>query len=201
MSLKEEFEAFFNIAWHSRHMFCMYCRLYEEDEDRIALLNRVAGEFFGDLQKMWHEHVLLDICKLTDSSKGDLTINYFLSKISDKFTDDEKRKKKEFDLLCENLQKKFKPARNKIIAHIDKGTLLAGNSLGGLSCEEQQIGLPMHQIIDQFYDKLEEIINIVSSKLCGNSVEEYLKPLDPTGNATEELISFLKRNQRMLGKL
>lgn len=51
----------------------------------------------------------------------------------------------------------------------------------------------MCQMIEQFYDNFEEIINIISSKIYGSTPEKYLKPLDPSGIAAEELMSLLKK--------
>lgn len=192
MKIEEEFEIFFDIVWHAKHMFCLYCKLYEESEDRIELLRKTAAEFFADLQKMWHEYVLLDVCKLTDSCKnGNLTINYFVCRYKNDFSkEEEKRIQKIMDLImC--FRERVKPPRHKIIAHIDKKTAVDNKPLGGFSDKEKQLGMQMSQMIEQFYDNLQEIINIVSSKIHGISPDKYLKPLDPTGNAAEELISLL----------
>lgn len=193
VAVEEEFETFFNIAWQARHMFRMYCKLYEESEDRINLLKKSASEFFGDLQKMWYEQVLLDICKLTDPCKGgNLTINYFLCKCSDKFSDDEIKRIKNLSTQSVLLKKARLP-RNKLIAHIDRKATMNGKPLGGLSDEELKSGRQMYQMIEQFYDDLQEIVNVVSSKIYGDNSEKYLKFLDPTGNAVEELISLLEK--------
>ena len=191
--IDKEFEVFFNITWHARHMFRLYCKLYEESEDRIELLRRSADEFFADLQTMWQDHVLLDICKLTDSYEdGNLTIDYFVCSHKNNFSKEEDARIQEIMSSIECFRGKIKPSRHKIIAHIDKKTAVDNKSLGGLSVEEIAAGKQMCQMIEQFYDNVQEVINIVSSKMYGDSSERYLKPLDPTGNAAEEFI--------MLGK-
>lgn len=191
---KKEFDIFFNIAWHARHMFRLYCKLYEENEERIELLNKSASEFFGDLQTMWHEHILLDICKLTDSCENEnLTIDYFKCRYKNEFSDIEEARVQEIMNSISCFRDRIKKARHKSIAHIDKKVAVNNEPLGGLSEEEVREGKQMYQMIEQFYDNLQEIINIISSKIYGSTPEEYLKPLDPTGNAAEELISLLTR--------
>jgi len=191
---KKEFDIFFDIAWHARHMFCLYCKLYEESEDRIELLKKTANEFFADLQKMWHEHILLDICKLTDSCEsGALTIRYFKCRYEDEFSDVEETRVQEIMNSIECFRDRIKKSRNKVITHIDKRVAVNNERLGGLSEEEIREGKQMCQMIEQFYDNFEDIINIISSKIYGNTPESYLKPLDPSGIAAEELISFLEK--------
>jgi hypothetical protein len=191
---KKEFDIFFNIAWHARHMFRLYCKLYEESEDRIELLNKSASEFFADLQTMWHEHILLDVCKLTDSCEnGVLTISYFTCRYENQFSEEEEAIVKEIMNSVERFRLRIKKARNKVIAHISKKEAMNNEPLGGLSDEEMREGKQMYQMIDKFYDNLQKIINIISSKIYGSAPEEYLMPLDPTGNAAEELISLLTK--------
>jgi len=191
---KKEFEAFFNIAWDARHKFCLYTILYEQSEDRIKLLNESASEFFGVLQEMWHEHILLDICRLTDPCEGrNLTIDYFICRYKHEFSCEEETQVKEIMNLIESFRNRNKKPRNKILTHIDKETVLSNKPLGGLTAAEIREGKQMCEMIEQFYDNLEKIINIISSKIYGNKPEDYVKPLDPTGNAAEELIFLLKK--------
>ena len=197
--MREELKTFFDIAWHSKHMFCMYCKLYEHDETRINLLKSVSSEFFGDLQSMWHEQILLDICKLMDPCRGkNLTVDYFLCKLSNQFTGEETVRIEKFVKDADPLLNKARQPRNKFIAHIDKEKTMAGRPLGGLSNNEIEAGMQMCKMINDFYDNFQDILNVISSKINGSTPEEYLMPLDPTGVVAEEFISFLEKSKSLV---
>jgi len=197
--MREELKTFFDIAWHSKHMFCMYCKLYEHDEARINLLNSVSSEFFGDLQSMWHEQILLDICKLMDPCRGkNLTVDYFLCKLSNQFTGGETVRIEKFIKDADPLLKKARQPRNKFIAHIDKKKTMVGLPLGGLSSDEIKDVKQMCIMINDFYNDFQDILNLISSKINGSTPEEYLMPLDTIGIAAEEFISFLEKSKSLV---
>ena len=53
--------AWLHLKWND------YCLLFAKDDARIALLNAAAPAFFGHLQVILHEDILLHACRLTDS--------------------------------------------------------------------------------------------------------------------------------------
>ena len=64
-----------------------YRALFGTSQDRINFLNDAAPAFFGDLQEMFRDDVLLHLCRLTDppksAGKPNLTLATLISLISD----------------------------------------------------------------------------------------------------------------------
>jgi len=48
----------------------LYRQLYGTSEERIELLNRTAGYFFGVVQQSLFEDVVISLCRLTDPASG-----------------------------------------------------------------------------------------------------------------------------------
>lgn len=81
---------------------------------------------------MWHEHILLDICKLTDSCEsGNLTIRYFKCKYENEFSNVEETRVQEIMNSIECFRDRMKKPRNKSIVHIDKKVAMNNEHLGG----------------------------------------------------------------------
>ena len=58
-----------DVAWlHAK--WNQYRQLYARSPERIALLNQVAGHFFGVVQDTLFEDVLLHLARLTDPAKS-----------------------------------------------------------------------------------------------------------------------------------
>ena len=53
-----------------RVVYNEYCILYDSGQARRELLDEVAKNFFGDLNDILIEHILLNICKLTDPARS-----------------------------------------------------------------------------------------------------------------------------------
>ena len=64
-----------NLFYELDNEFCRACLKWQEQEElfstpeNVALLNRTAPAFFGSLQRILFEDVLLQICRLTDPVK------------------------------------------------------------------------------------------------------------------------------------
>lgn len=158
-NVTKEFEVFLDIVRHSYHMFRQYCFLYEGNEQRLSLLEEIAHHFFYDLQGMWIEHILLDICKLTDLAKQyknkNMTIDHWVKKIDNELTDTEKAKIEKSKMICIKERDKVVKARSKIIVHIDYNVAINKNPLGKTEKEE----------IEEFYSNIEIILDTLSRKL------------------------------------
>ena len=180
-SKEDEFDDFFNMAYNAYSMFKNYYCLYEISKERCDFLNTCAAPFFGDLQDMWHKHLVIDICKLMDNGKEDFSVNYWIKQLEDD---------REAVKLCGRMKKlhqKVVKARNKIIAHSDVKILRKGEALGKLSEGFEEI--------EEFYRNLESLMNIVAKQIFSDS-SQHFRPLDPTGNDAEALISILQKGKK-----
>jgi len=155
----KEFEIFLNIVRHSNHMFRQYCLLYENNKQRLSLLEEIAYHFFYDVQCMWIECVFLGMCKLTDRAKQfknkNMTIDYWVKALDKELTGPEKEKIEASITICIEKRDKVIKARDKVIAHIDYEVAIGKNALGKIEKKE----------IEKFYSNIEIILDILSSKL------------------------------------
>ena len=85
MALKDEIEAMVNFCVHLRSVWRHYEILFEEGVLRRTLLHRVAPTFFGDLNQVLIEQLVLQICRLTDpavtTGRTNLTLDYVLQEV------------------------------------------------------------------------------------------------------------------------
>jgi hypothetical protein len=120
-----------DLTWiHGRWM--MYRQLYGTNEARIQLLNESAPTFLGDLQVLWFEYVVLEICKITDppSSRvqGSSVQNLVITQLRHRLV-----RSQHLDLAerLEELEREvvdscgpLREVRNRRIAHSDLNTVL-----------------------------------------------------------------------------
>ena len=155
----KEFEIFLNIVRHSNHMFRQYCLLYENNKQRLSLLEEIAHHFFYNVQGMWIECVFLDMCKLTDPAEQfknkNMTIDYWVKALDKELTVPEKEKIDASMTICIEKRDKVVKARRKVIAHIDYEVAIGKDALGKIEKEE----------IEEFYSNIEIILDILSRKL------------------------------------
>lgn len=114
--------------------------LYLAGLDRIDLLNSVAGGFFGLIQHILLDSLLLNLSVLSDPSKSGEFENLSFDRLADEFESELRAKgawSEANDLLAKfhDAVKDFKLHRNKRIAHGDvatQATPLGGVKLGQL---------------------------------------------------------------------
>jgi hypothetical protein len=128
--------AFANACIYARSIFMHYNAIYEEIPIDGHPLKETAPYFFGDLNWMLREHLILQVCKLTDGktdARGNENLTAeFLVANSDLSSDDHGAA--ELQARAEKIRQfrsKLKPARDKIISHSDRKTILDGRALGG----------------------------------------------------------------------
>ena len=159
--MNQEFKIFSDIVCHSYHMYRQYCCLYENNDQRLALLEEIAHHFFYDLQGMWIERVFLDICKLTDPAEQrnnkNMTLDHWVKKLDGQLIASEKEKIDEATTICHKKRNIIVNVRSKIIAHIDYNVAIKKELLGKIKIEKEDI--------QEFYDNVQIIMNIISDKL------------------------------------
>jgi hypothetical protein len=128
--------AFAEACIYARSIFVHYITLFEQTPIDDHPLKEVAPYFFGDLNRMLREYLILQVCKLTDretDARGNesLTVE-FLSTNSDFTADAEAAAviKMRADKIRQ-FRSKLKTARDKLIAHADRRSILNGQLLGG----------------------------------------------------------------------
>jgi transcriptional regulator with XRE-family HTH domain len=134
----DDVKAFANECIYARSLYMHFKALFEDTPLSQNPLNKLSPYFFGDLNRLFREHIRLEVCKLTDPAADgrgneNLTVK-FLMVNADFSTDpagaDELRSRAE---KIEQFRTRLKPARDKFISHLDRKSILDGRPLGGAS--------------------------------------------------------------------
>jgi len=107
------------VAWvHLR--WALYKQLFDKSDRRIALLNETAGSFFGVLQGVLLDDVVLELARLVDSPKSCGKANLTLLRIPGLIADQELRPKIEAMVnSAMDACAKAQDQRNRRLAHND----------------------------------------------------------------------------------
>jgi hypothetical protein len=164
-AMTQDIEIFANYCVFMRSIYLHTRELFETSSaDDRALMNATAGTFFGDLNQVLNEYLILQVCKITDPAKdyrdNDNHTIAFLLQYYD-FSDDPPTLNRLDELRADmqTFRAKLPPARNRLISHLDRDAILAGRPLGAASDEEW----------NQFWLELQEFIYIVHRKVTGSS--------------------------------
>lgn len=162
--------------------FNTFCSLFESGDETSDVLKRSAASFFRDINLIIQEHFILQVCRITDPAmtrgRENLTvknIDAILTKenlLTPEIAATSKRLHSYRDLID--------GARNRIVSHADKETLLSG----------QESGAHARKDVEEFLEALHAYVN-----LAGEAVGEG--PLDFTYTGSEgdveDLLVCLKR--------
>lgn len=150
-----------------------FALLFESGQKRHALLAEVAKTFFGDLNAILIEYVLLQQCKLTDpassgTNKDNLTSNYILTLNWTAAT--------AAVLAAENqhlltFRSKVNDARRKLVAHSDLNSRLSLASLGSFTESEETV----------FWQALQRFVDAAHDEAIGGPFE--IQAAMPDGDA------------------
>jgi hypothetical protein len=178
---KVDIRRFRDLCTYARSIFVHFRHLFETGPENRAILNRCAPKLFGDICYVLRSQIILEACKITDPavmrSHENLTIEYVMTHLQDRKIID--RLKDRADRL-HAFRKKIEPARNKIISHNDRDTILSGNALGGASIEDW----------NQFWQDLSRFLEILSDRYLGESGFHLAAPSNQTD--VPELFSALQ---------
>jgi hypothetical protein len=159
----EDIAVFANHCVFMRSIY-LHCKILFEvstDEDK-ARMSRAAPIFFGDINKMFVEYMILQVCKITDPAhdfrKNDNhTIAFLLEHYDFSAAPTTMQRLAQLDALLQAFRQKLLPARNKLISHSDRGAILGGQNLGGASQSEW----------NEFWLNLQDVVFIIYEKVFG----------------------------------
>lgn len=129
-SIREVYETLQSeLVWiHGR--WKIYRQLFGSNSLRIDLLNETAGTFFSQLQRLWADYVVLEICRLCDpiqttkSGPENLVMRQIPNLLDRQEHDDLVRNLIEIQGQIDVAIKPLRVRRNKKIAHNDLGCSL-----------------------------------------------------------------------------
>jgi len=150
-----------HIFWLRQVHYSFY-QLFEDDSAQI-LLERTAPTFFYDLSNILADYFLLEVAKLSDpatsSVRGVSRENFTVANLIEavEWPSDYLKEIKKLNESVISFREHIKPARNSLLAHYDKETVMAGHSLGGFPVGEDKC----------LVDVLEQLCNLLHEAAFG----------------------------------
>jgi hypothetical protein len=165
------------IEW--RACWCHYHTLFEASVLRRELLETIAPAFFYDVNIILIEHLILQICKLTDdegtAKRRKLTIDFLANNVDFSKTSDDLKRLKQLTRQMERFRKRLLPARNKAIGHLDLRAAHRRKPLGEAPIAEWQ----------QFWLDLQEFVALLHKRYVDSKVAFYLNGVGGTSDADQ----------------
>jgi hypothetical protein len=139
---KTDVEKLLTICGDVRAFYMHYRALFEPDNPHRTVFGAAAPIFFGDINLIFVKYIILEVCKLGDPAQDfrgneNLSIDFFV-RYSDFSTAPEQSDNLNVRATrIRNFIAKLKPARDKLISHWDRNTVLSGiRGLGGADTDE-----------------------------------------------------------------
>jgi hypothetical protein len=158
--------------WH-------YRTLFEASALRRDLLEAVAPKFFYDLNVMLIEHLILQICKLTDpegtAKRRNLTTDFLANNADFSKTPGDLKRLRQLTRQMRSFRRRLLPARNKAIGHLDLRAAHRRKPLGGAPVAEWQ----------QFWLDLQEFVALLHKRYVDPEVAFYLNGVGGTSDADQ----------------
>jgi len=142
-----------------QHGRVLFERSTESDKKRME---KAALIFFGDINRILIEYLILQVCKVTDAAndfkKNDnLTVAFLLQHYDFSSQPAADKKLRQLASQLHSFRRIVEPARNKFISHADRSAILADLTLGVASQE----------VWDQFWRELDEFVSIIYNEVVG----------------------------------
>ena len=184
----DDVDAFCNFCVSLRYIYRHYQILFEEGADlRRELLQSIAPTFFNDIRELLVEYLILQICKLTDEEESfgrkNLTVKFLVNNSDFSTAPGELDKLKRLTGSMDVFREKIRPARNRLIGHLDRLSVLDGNALGAAEKSEW----------DQFWLDLQDFVRIVHKHYIDKSGHFYLNDVGYLSDA-DSLVKALKES-------
>lgn len=162
--MTQDIEIFANYCVFMRSIYLHARGLFETSSaaDK-ALMGATAGTFFGDVNRVFNEYLILQVCKITDPAhdirnNDNHTIAFLLEHYDFSSEPSILEPLKALQASMEAFREKLLPARHKLISHLDRDAILAGRPLGAATDQDWS----------QFWLDLEKFIYIVHRKVIGS---------------------------------
>lgn len=185
--VKADVEALCNFCVRLRAHWRHFQILYEGNELERELLQRTANNFFGDLNHLLIEHLILQICKITDEAKTlgreNLTVKYLIEKTKPFVSSEEVKTLNSLSDGIHAFRGKIINARNKYIGHLDRASVLEGKPLGQASPEEWH----------QFWLDLQDFLHVMHKHYVDPNSVFYLNGVVGLSDA-EALVDALRES-------
>jgi hypothetical protein len=160
---REDIEIFRDYCVRLRSAYLHGEILYERTSpEHKALMERAASVFFGDLNHIIICHVILEACKITDPANygrknENLTVAFLLQHYDFSANAETSRRLNELHDRLLAFTDRIRPARNKLISHIDRSAVLEGIALGAATKAAWR----------DFWSDLQELVSLMCQHVLG----------------------------------
>jgi hypothetical protein len=186
---KEDVEAFRDSCVLLRSQWEHFITLFEGTELKRELLQSTARTFFGDLHRLFVEHLVLHICRLTDSAqtmgRKNLTVKFLIEHSDFSSAPDILKKLKRISADIDAFRELILPARNRFISHLDLEAVRLGDPLGAASTDKWK----------QFWADLQEFLDLMHQHHIEPDGHFYLNGMGNMSDAGSLLIAL--RNAKL----
>jgi hypothetical protein len=153
IATKEDVDAFRDSCVLLRSQWKHFTTLFEGTELKRELLQTTAPTFFGDLNRLFIEHLVLRICRLTDNAqtmgRKNLTVKFLIAHSDFSAAPETFEKLKRISTNIDGFRELILPARNRFISHLDLEAVRLGNPLGAASMDKwKQFWLDLQDFLD-----------------------------------------------------
>ena len=170
-----------------RAFWTHYQTLFDGSDLKRELLQKTAPKFFHDLNLMLIEHLILQICKLTDPEitmgKRNLTVQFLIKNADFSASPRDLAKLTKIAARMDAFRKRILPARNKFISHLDLDAALGRKALGGASIAAWR----------RFWLDLQEFVAIMYKRYVDARAPFYLNGVGMVSDA-DQLVKTLKES-------
>lgn len=185
---RRDVQKFTNYCVVLRAFWVHYQTLFEGSDLRREMLQATANTFFRDLNQVFIEHLILQICKLTDApmtaGKRNLTIPFLVANSDFVAAPAELAKLKQIAARIERFRGQILPARNKFISHLDLEAALGRKALGGASTDGWL----------QFWHDLQDFVRIMNTRYVNRRTPFYLNGVAGLSDA-DQLVQALRESR------
>jgi hypothetical protein len=156
IATKEDVQAFADSCVSLRSQWVHFTTLFEGSDLKREMLQTTAPTFFGELNLLFIEHVVLHICRLTDEAqtmgRKNLTAKFLIEHSDWSNAPDTLTKLEPISDSIHSFRKRILPARKWFIAHHDLSAVRLGESLGAASdAEWKQFWLDLQDFLELMF--------------------------------------------------
>jgi len=156
IATKEDVESFADSCVLLRSQWAHFMTLFEGSDLKRELLYTTAPTFFADLNRLFVEHLVLHICRLTDEAqtmgRKNLTVKFLVEHSDWSSAPDTLAKLKPISDSIHRFRKRVLPARKWFIAHLDLSAVRLDQPLGAASNDEwKQFWLDLQDFVQLMF--------------------------------------------------
>jgi hypothetical protein len=189
IATKEDVEAFRESCVFLRSQWVHFTTLFRGSDLKRELLQSIAPIFFSDLHQLLTEHLVLQICRLTDEAqtrgRKNLTVKFLMEHTDWSTAPGTLGTLKAISDSIHDFRKRILPARTWFIAHLDLMAARLGDPLGAASDAEWK----------QFWFDLQDFLELMSLHHVDPNLHFYLNAAALTSDA-ESLLTALRNAKR-----